>query len=572
MEAPFKGAEVLAYDERTTPTPVIKVNQVAYFSPATRRYAYLGCWAGDAGKLDYAALRSFRVIDEKNGRAALEGELKLRKADAPLSGEDVYEMDLAAVKAGAYHIEVPGLGRSASFGVGGEGIADLYRQTQRAFYHQRCGMALEKPFTDFLKPACHLEVYESGHLVGNPAYKPKPGEKTRKFRGGYHDAADFDVFTYHLRATAQALAAYEAFPEKFKDGDLALPESGNKVPDVLDEAAWALVGYLETQREDGAVPLGRGNDQDAIRDWERNHAGARPPFGLFPPETTSSAEYAAVAAQFARLIAPFDAKRSGEFLASARKAFAWAAANPAGGGEEAGDKAFLAWAAAELYSTCGQSEFHDAFRKLYAGGALTKIHWKLSQFVPTFVWAYLTCKRDVDEKIRGELRTLLIRAADDVVKQTEAPAYRMGAGAKDRGLGWGNGNGGGRYADPCLRAYLLTHDAKYLDAASLNADFQLGANPLSKTFITGMGVRPPEHPQIAAYLYTGPQKTGSTAKGITIYGLSDAKVNWYPQDIPVWRRWRDLGNGGAEVSSEFTITETVGASGMLYGFLHAMEK
>jgi hypothetical protein len=42
--------------------------------------------------------------------------------------------------------------------------------------------------------------------------------------------------------------------------------------------------------------------------------------------------------------------------------------------------------------------------------------------------------------------------------------------------------------------------------------------------------------------------------------------------MPVWRRWRDLGNGGAEVSSEFTITETVGASAMLYGMLYALDR
>lgn len=567
----LRTSEPFTYDEHTTPTPAIKVNQVAYSAAASRRYAYLGYWAGDAGKIDYAAMKTFRVIDEKTGQAAMTGELKLRQADDPMAGEDVYEMDLSALKSGGYHIEVAGLGRSVTFGVGGSGMADLYRQTHRAFFHQRCGMALEKAFTDFPRPACHQEVYESGFLVGNPAAGAKPGEKIRTFRGGYHDAADFDVFTYHLRATAQALAAYEAFADKFKDGDLKLPESGNQIPDVLDEAQWALGSYLETQREDGAVPLGRGNDQDAIRDWEREHKGARPAFGLFPPTTTSSAEYAAVAAQFARLIAPFDAKRSQQYAASAEKALAWALANPAEGAGEGGAGCFLAWAASELYAATGKAPFHDTFKRLCADGAFTKVHWKLAAAVPTFTWSYITCKRETDEKLLAQLRTDLVRRADEVVKQTDHPAYRMGGGVRGRGLGWGNGNGGGHYADPCLRAYLLTKDRKYLDAASLNADFQLGANPLSKTFITGMGARPPEHPQISPLLYTGPNKTGLTVKGITVYGLADVKPAWYPQEVPAWRKWRDLGNGGAEVCSEFTITETIGASAMLYAMLEALE-
>lgn len=99
----------------------------------------------------------------------------------------------------------------------------------------------------------------------------------------------------------------------------------------------------------------------------------------------------------------------------------------------------------------------------------------------------------------------------------------------------------------------------------------MGANPLSKTFITGLGVRPPLHPQISAFLYTGPGKTGSTVKGITIYSLTSDAPKWYPDTIPSWRRWRDIGNGSAEVSSEFTITETIGFSAMLYGTLYAIE-
>jgi endoglucanase len=564
VEKPFKGSVTLAYDEKTAVTPAIKVNQVAYSSLESKRYAYLGWWAGDLGKVDYAGLKRFQVIDEKTGRAAHSGDIALRKAGDKLSGEDVYQMDISALEPGAYHILVPGLGRSEGFAVGGTGIKDLYFHTMRAFYHQRCGQELARPFTDFVKPACHTEAYESGYLVGNPGYLPRPGEKVQQFKGGYHDAADFDVFAYHLRATAQALAAYECAPAKFKDGDLNIPESGNGIPDVLDEADWALFWYRDAQQADGGVPLGRGNDEDAIRDWESEHAGARPPFGVFPPEEDSSAEFAAVAAMYARLVRPHDDARAGKYIDAARKAYQYVKAHPAA-------PAFQAWAASELYDATGEEAFNVEFKVLYAQGALAKVDWKLSQFVPTFTWPYITCKQPgADKKIQDEMTAEAIRQANDLLKETEAPAYRVGMGQKDGGLGWGNGNGGGRWADALLRAYMLTEDRKYLDAACLNADFQLGANPLGKTFITGMGARPPLHPQISAFLYTGPGKTGTTVKGITVYGLGGGQPSWYPE-FPVWRCWRDLGNGGAEISSEFTITETIGASAMLYAMLYALE-
>ena len=572
ISADLTRAVTITYDETRTQTPVIKVNQVAYSGQSTRRFAYLGWWAGSSGTVDYAALKNFQAIDEQNGQPALRGTLALRQAQDPLSGEDVYEMDLAALRPGTYHIMIPGLGRSATFGVGGAGVRDLFQQTQRAFLHQRCGMALDKTFTDFPRPACHEEVYESGRMVADAGYKPLPGEKIRSFRGGYHDAADFDVFTYHLRATAQVLAAYASTPDWLADDDLNIPESHNKIPDILDEAQWALVGYRQTQREDGGIFLGRGNDQDSTRDYMGAHKGARPAFGLFPPETTSSAEYAAVAAQFARLIAKYDPARAADYTASAGQALAWALANPSVGADAATNKCFLAWAAGELYVTTGKPEYHETFKKLCAEGAFANVSWKLTQYIPTFTWSYIVCGREVDETLSATLKSNLLRQADEVVKQTEIPAYRMGAGARAGGLGWGNANGGGRYADPCLRAYWLTKDHRYVDAASLNADFQLGANPLSKTFITGMGARPPQHPEISELLYAQPNRRGATVKGITVYGIADAKVGGFPQEIPVWRRWRDLGNGGAEISSEFTITETIGASAMLYAALQALAR
>ena len=119
---------------------------------------------------------------------------------------------------------------------------------------------------------------------------------------------------------------------------------------------------------------------------------------------------------------------------------------------------------------------------------MKEIDWKLSQVAPICQWSYIVCKQaGVDLALQQELKTLALQRADAIVKDTEAPAYRVGRGAAERGNGWGNLNGGGRWADPCLRAYFLTRDRKYLDAACLNADFQLGANPLSRTFLTGLG-------------------------------------------------------------------------------------
>jgi endoglucanase len=563
----------LKYDEKTTPSKVIKINQVAYSSKAGQRYAYLGWWAGDAAKVNYSALKKFSVIDESSGKTALQGDVKLRKADDPFSGEDVSEMDIATLGPGAYHIRIPGFARSDTFHVGGEGMRELYYHTTRAFFHQRCGQELKQPWTWAVKPACHVWCWESGHLVGNSNYTPKPGEEQRAFRGGYHDAADFDHFTYHLKATSQMLDVYEMAQERFKDNDLNLPESGNGIPDVLDEANWALFFYRDHQLTNGAIPLGRGNDCDA---FAQNTGGKRPPFGILPPNDASSLEFAAVAAQFARLFLPFDRSNAASYLQAAVHAYAYAKEQP--GQSDDRQSQLMACAAAELFETTGQERYNDDLVKLCGKFPQTSGGWN-QQLLP---WTYITSTRkDVDKSLQSSLRAALLEEADQTVADTGKAAYRMGVGLKDW-TGWGICNGGGRWADVCLRAYWLTGEQKYLDAASLNADWQLGCNPLSQTFITGMGYRHPNRPEISGCLYRGgsigpdhnqPQMAeAGTIKGITTYGIGHGLWWWYTAKVPLWRRYRDLWGSNSECCSEFTIHQTIGPSAMLYESLYVIEE
>lgn len=572
IKSPYKSNISLKYEETKTITPVIKINQVSYSSASKKRFAYLGWWDGDGGKVDFSKFTKFQVMDEKTRKSVYSGKIALRKADDPLSGEDVYQLDISSLKSGQYHILIPKLGRSDSFGVGKDKVKELYFHTMRAFYHQRAGNELNEPYTSFKRPALHLEVYESGYLLGNKNYVPRKNEKTKKFIGGYYDAADYDCFTYHLRATAQMLSAFEQYPRAFKDKDLNIPESGNGIPDILDEADWALFSYRDLQLPDGGVPLGRGNDQDYIRDWESKHK-SRPAFGIFPPTNTSTTEYAAVAAQFARLVKKFNPEKAKKYLESAEKAYLWAKKNPTKGKPQTGEKLFLAWSASELFETSGSEKYNKDVKEYFDKGYFTKNSWRIGQFVSLCQWPYAASKqKKADNAIQQKLREAIVKRADGICKKTEEAPYRMGRGPSG-GTGWGSGNGGGYYADHCLRAYWLTQNQKYLDASSLNADFQLGTNPLSKTFITGMGSRPPNHPQISTYLYTGPNKTGKTVKGISIYGLAKLdNLAWFPKNPPPWRRWRDIGNGSAEVCSEFTITETIGSAAILYGTLWALEK
>jgi hypothetical protein len=71
--------------------------------------------------------------------------------------------------------------------------------------------------------------------------------------GGWHDAADFDMREYHIPMVRQLACAYCVCPENFAPNQLDLPESGNGIPDILNEAMWGGRLWLNSQEPDGGI-------------------------------------------------------------------------------------------------------------------------------------------------------------------------------------------------------------------------------------------------------------------------------------------------------------------------------
>jgi endoglucanase len=581
------------YSPATTIVPSIKVNQDVYSIRSTRRYAYLGWWAADLGAVDFSDMKTFKVIDEATGKDALEGPVALRKATDPITGEDVYDMDLAGLKeTGKYHILVPGLGRSYPFSLGGDQSRQTYVTAMRGFIYQRCGCELSAEVTGgYPEHACHTLNYEDGRLVGGIMGKfvngklvvqnapRRPGEPTREYHGGYHDAADYDMFYSHMEATSKTLTAFEQFPDLFKDKELNLPESGNGIPDVLNEAAWSLMFYADNQEADGGVPSGRGNDEDYSRDeWKQDGAklfGFLPPYGTFPPSCASSSVFAAVAAQYSRILKPFNPDKADAMLLKARSAYDWAKAHTTSDWDRNGIsygrvpyRRALAWAAAELFTTTGDSKYNDDFIAGFSDPKTWESDWKDADEMPLYWWPYAACPRPgVDASIQAKLVSEITKSADSIVRSVDLFPYRMGRNRPDGG--WGNGVGGGYYGNTCLRAYLLTHDQKYLDAASLCADYQLGANPLSRSFITGIGSKPPIHPELRAPLYNAQD---IPAPGIPVFGPGghDDEMGGYPRTRPLWRVYCDV-RAAHEINSEFG-PQNIADAAMLHMILWGLQQ
>jgi len=389
-------------------------------------------------------------------------------------------------------------------------------------------------------------------------------------------------------------------PAAFPDNQLNLPESGNGIPDVLDEALWAISFYLEHQYPDGAIPLGRANLSDARKqNFKGEKQAPMPPFGIIPPMRESTPMFAAAAAQISRLIRPYDAAQADRLLDGAQRAFDVAERRGISGlhedhysreapilvlknkdGKEKYPPVFahtMVWAAVELLRATGESRYNE----YVVANRKAANNWDDYE-CPR--WSYLQVDpAKTDPKTREDFRSELLSnaffGAEVLVARTAEGAYRMSNG-NGKQVGWGRAQG----ITACQRliyAYELTKKRYYLDAVALNADWHCGANPISQTFLTRMGYRHPNRPEISWFLYldrTESERIGDTIMGIPIYGFGPP-IRTYPGDPndkgkpgwPLWRSWRDIWGNYAEIYSEFTISQTVGPASATYAYLYAQD-
>jgi endoglucanase len=321
-----------------------------------------------------APAETFQLRRTSDNSIVFQGRLEPQQSD-PDTGDLVYAADFSALRQpGIFYLEVPGVGRSFTFAVNNNVFERTYYLAMRAFYGQRCGTAvnLGPEFPGYSHPACHTQG----------EFHPSSGMKgSRANLGGWHDAGDYGRYMVNSGVTtATLLWTWEIYGPRIKSIQLKIPETGNGTPDILNEARWNLEWMLKMQDGDGGVWHKQASvqfsgfvspEQDTLPS-EVIGTGSSP-----YKSTCATADLAAVAAIAARVYKPYDAKFAERALQAAKRAWAWTQQypnvtfkNPPGvgtgeyGDANCGDE--RVWAAAELWRTTGDAEYHSFFLTHYA--------------------------------------------------------------------------------------------------------------------------------------------------------------------------------------------------------------
>ena len=487
--------------------PRVRVNQVGYVPEGPKRATLV---------TDATAALPWELHDAADTVVAT-GTTAPEGADGS-TGLDVHVIDFPDVTTpGAGYTLVADGETSRPFDID----ADLYQQLRQDaldyFYLARSGTPIDGAIVgdEYARVAGHVGVAPNQGDTAVPCIGPRDYydgwtcDYTLDVTGGWYDAGDHGKYVVNGGiSVAQLLGTYErtltaasATPGALGDGTLDVPEHGNDVPDVLDEARWELEWMQKMIAPSGEYA---GMVHHKIHDEGWTGLPLLPAAdpqkrSLARPSTAATLNVAAVAAQGARLFRAHDPAFADSLLATARSTWAAALAHPAvyapaaagsdGGGpyDDSNVADEFYWAAAELFLTTGE----DAFEQF----VLTSPQHTADIFTPDgFSWGSVAALgRIVLATVPSDLPGLdavkasVIAGADGYVAGQAAHAFGSVYSPPSGQYAWGSSSSVTNNLVVVGVAYDLTGDQKYSRSVLEGMDYLLGRNGLNQSFVTGWG-------------------------------------------------------------------------------------
>ncbi|RFZ84658.1 cellulase [Mucilaginibacter terrenus] len=477
----------------------IRLNQIGFYPGAPKTAIVTTGTTGD-----------FQI--RKAGKVVYTGKLK-QSLKPGFSGQYTSIADFSNFTTpGTYTLTVKGVGQSYPFNISNSANSGVATGTLKAFYFMRASAPLEKKYAGKWQRA-------SGHPDNKVLVHPSAADAKRpagtviSSPGGWYDAGDYNKYVVNSGiSTATLLSLYEDFPEYMKTVKLNIPESNNKLPDVLYEVLWNLRWMLTMQDpNDGGVYHKLTTAKFDKMEMPDKDTAVR---YVVQKSTAAALDLAAVSAQASRIFKGFDKELPGfadSCLKVSEYAYQWAVKNPnvlyeqdamnkqfkpavttgTYGDRNVSDE-FL-WASAELYKATGKDEYFG------------KINMTKSEMVSVPTWSNvkllgyyaLADSKELDPDHRlilADIKDRLINFADIFVSGADSNAYQTVMTKFKGNFNWGSNSNAANQGILLIKAYKLTRNKKYLDYALANLDYLLGRNGSGYCYVTGFGSKPTMHP------------------------------------------------------------------------------
>ena len=479
----------------------IRLNQIGFYPDAPKIAIITG------------GIDSIFYVETPEKKAVFTGKLT-QSIKPDFAGHKTLIADFSSYhKQGKYLICVPGVGCSYPFEIKKSVLKSVADGSVKAYYYLRASIPLKEKYAGkwsraeghpdtsvLIHPSAAIEKRPAGTIISAPR--------------GWYDAGDYNKYVVNSGiSTSTLLSLYEDFPEYMKTVKLNIPESGNHVPDVLNEVLWNLRWMLTMQDpNDGGVYNKLTNA--AFDKFEMPDKATAPRY-VVQKGTAATLDFAAVMAQGSRIFGEFPDELPGladSCLNAANKAWDWAAANPnVAYNQEAMNQKFspkittggygdwyfndeFIWAASELYVTT-----HDK-RYMKDINLMPDVKMPLPTWSQVRLLGYYTLIKNSGTtgvnslKELPELKRRLLAFGDSLISGANQTAYETVMDKSARNFNWGSNSVAGNQGVALIQAYQLSNDPKYLRFALANLDYILGRNGTGYSYVTGFGSKTPMHP------------------------------------------------------------------------------
>ena len=607
----------ITFDVFNSRSEAVKVNIVGYSTDNSIKSADIYIWMGDGGARDYASFvgKKIYVYNTATKEKHEAGTLSLWKTAAgetrhnhQMLRTNVWKADFTGFNtAGNYRLVVEDIGCSDDFTISDYIYYEPFKASTRGFYYMRIGEdnMTVSPFTRrplYIpgKSPANCAVYittlhpyhadwptSGGDFWDNTttwASYRKPGNPTNpNAYGGHSDALDWDRNLGHVSIIYDMLLPYYLTGGALSDDDLNIAESGNGIPDILDEARYEVDFWLR------------------IRDGKAYSHGINNPVSSSNPTFyqagTNAVAAWANAANAAMLADCFRLSGHEELMAAYRDS-AMNAYNFAGnlpdqmlarsqgvGNMTMTGKDFRITAAAFLYNLTGNTRYEDDLNTYSRCTSPTSTIVSPDAYSELYAVAgYLFTNREVNyPTLYNNMKSAMISEAKS--KETNYSNSRPSRRSTDNDNGWfittisnqrtivAHAVSGKGSADRAL----------FEDALILEADFSLGRNPLNivhmTTATTGLSdKRSFENAYTSGWNDGVPGVHPGHTPYMNIYdwgGLIMGRPQWMTdKNQPAVSNWPygELYYNTRYVyaANEFTPQQTMGGKTALYGYLYAL--
>ena len=511
--------------------PPIVISQIGYQTNSVKKAVFENASDED----------TFHVVNADTNEIVYTGKLS-SETYSTFSGEYNKTGDFSDVtEAGKYYITCGNLDNSYTFEISDDVYHSALDDSVRMLYLQRCGTEVKD--TAFGHKACHnalATIYGTSEKID--------------VSGGWHDAGDYGRYIVTgAKTVADLLYAYQTAPQMFSD-NIGIAESGNGVPDVLDEARYEIEWMLKMQdKTTGGVhhKVSCASFPGYVMPEEETDE-----LVVTPVSTTATADFCATMGLAYEFYKEIDFDFAKECLAAGEKAWDFLEKNPnlifknpsdisTGEYGDSSDRDERYWAAAQMYRATGKEKYLVAVQSIGVKTGMDSAN--LGDYGNI---AILTMNEiNKESSVYTNAKNSILRSADSHLSDSEKNPFGFSVTQYYKG-GWGSNMKACNQGILMGYAYQLTGEKKYIDAANSDLNYLFGCNPLGICYLTGYGTVSPEHPHHRPSIATKQAMKGMLVGGIHPY-LEDSAAKAYCNGLPTGKCYVD--NQESYSTNEITI-------------------